>query len=364
MLVKVQGVKVYKKGAMTYAYCRQTGKRLENVPVKKNGRWYGDAEMVAELLSVRQSIPKQGTVQDLVTRYKEHDVSVRGRRAFCDLAERTRQDYAMDLGRLCGAKLDGNALGDIAVTKINVNVARNLRDHWNRALGARTTSRIMAACSVLWSYGMEYSLVKTNPWKAIKAPERPKHLPRKNPPWLPDEVMKAVETAPFLGLRRFYVLAFLGIRPEQIPSLTWSAISNFDSSKTEKTHQVTIPKVFSDHFESMGSSVLVSTGPEGLPWLNYGQVGREFGKHRRSLVRQGLMRKECTLKALNHTMGAACADLGYTDAEISASMARTRETAHNYSDRGDIQKMSNKVFGGLSDWLLSTTEADLSTGEA
>ena len=364
MRVKVQGVKVYVKNGHTYAYCRQTGKRLTGKPFKVGRNWYGDAELVAELISIRRSIPAKGTVQDMVARYKEHHVSVKGRRAFCDLSERTKKDYTMDMGRLCGAKLDKKLLGDVDANKINVNVVRNLRDHWDKVHGARTTARIMAACSVLWSYGMEYSLVKTNPWKAIKAPQRSRDKPKVNAPWKPEEVLAAIQTAPFSGLARLYVLAFLGVRPQQIPSLTYSEIADFSSSKTTKDHLIQIPMIFRSEFMDKGTSLLVSCGPKGLPWRDYNQVGKEFMKHRASLVSKGMLRKQCTMKGLNHTMGAACADLGYSVAEISASMARSPETAHGYSDRGDHKRMAAKVFQGLSGWLLSTTEADLSTGEA
>ncbi len=365
MWIKLTGVKAYTANGKTYAYDRLSKQSMrehvaeKDLPVKRNGEWHGNETFVLALAKVRAGQPVEGTVQALITAYKRNEVSVRGRKAFAALAERTREDYEKDLSRLTGAKIDDRMISGEPPESITVDIVRDLRDGWAAKHGATQTTRIMSACSVVWSYGLEYGEVTTNPWKAVKAPARDSRGERANRPWSVSEVLIMIETAPHDGLARAYALALMGIRPEQLPALTLREFRGLlKARKTGREHHIKIPDALRPLFEGIETSIMVTNGPDGLPWTKYAQLRRAFMSHRDRLLKAGDIGPGLTLKGLNHTFGAAMSDEGATEAQMSAGMARSRQTVRKYSDRGDTKRLSGVAFDLLSAWLTQSKNAD------
>ncbi|MEO1187790.1 MAG: hypothetical protein AAFW60_01860 [Pseudomonadota bacterium] len=364
MWVKLEGIKAYTRRGKVYAYCRLTGKRLKNAPQKRAGGWYGDAKLVAELNTIREKLPAAGSIRAMIADYKEHDVSVAGRKAFCDLAARTQADYVQDFDRLCAATIGEERIANLSPAEITIDDCRALRDGWSRKHGATQTKRIMAACSVLWSYGLEYGWVATNLWRALPAPVRAAGKKQANPPWYPWELMTMIGTAPHIGLARAYALIFCGVRPENTPSITLHDLrDSVHAQKTGAEHFIEMPDELLDLFEGDQLSIMATNQENGRPWRTYGQLRLQFNRHRDQLSADGTIRPGLTLKGLNHTLGSALAESGASQKEMEAAMARSAQTVAHYSRRADKKLLSRVAFQRLPAWFnLSNGDDDVSNG--
>ena len=362
MWVKLTGVKAYTSKGKVYAYCRLTGTKLKNTPQRRGRDWYGDAALVLELAEARKTLPPPSSVAALVDAYRAHDVSVARRRAYTDLAARTRADYDTDFARLCRARIDGREIRDLTPADITMDDARALRDGWNRKFGATQAKRIMAACSVLWSYGVEYGWVRSNLWLALPSPVRPKGRRQANPPWDAAEFLTMLDSAPHIGLARAYALIFCGVRPENVVTVTLRQLKDaFRSAKTGAEHFIDMPDALRILFEEDQPSVMATNQAGGLPWKTYGQLRGQFERHRNQLAATGEVRAELTLKGLNHTLGSALAEAGATEKEMGAAMARTPQTVAHYARRANSRILSRAAFQRLSGWLnLSNGGRDVS----
>ena len=97
----------------------------------------------------------------------------------------------------------------------------------------------MAACSVLWSYGLEYGWVATNLWRALPAPVKARGKSRANSPWYPWEFMAMFGTAPHIWLARAYALIFCGVRPENSVTVTLTQLrESLHAQKTGAEHYI------------------------------------------------------------------------------------------------------------------------------
>lgn len=362
MWVRLEGVKAYTSKGTVYAYCRLTGQRLKNPPVRKGKDWYGDEKVVLELAELRKALPRAGSVQAMIAAYKEHDVSVARRKAFCDLSERTQADYKTDFDRLCRGSIDDVPIRDMTPAEITINDCRALRDGWTRKYGATQAKRIMAACSVLWSYGVEYGWIPSNLWLALPAPVRPKGTKQANPPWFPSELMTMIGTAPHIGLARAYALIFCGVRPEQTPTITLRQLrDSLQAQKTGAEHFITMPDVLAELFAEDQDSIMATNQESGRPWKTYGQLRLQFNRHRDQMAAAGEVRGNLTLKGLNHTLGSALAETGASQKEMEAAMARSAQTVAHYSRRADRRLLSRVAFERLPVWLnLSNGEKNVS----
>lgn len=352
MWAKVSGIKAYTRGGKVYAYERLSGTRLKHAPRKINGYWHGDEALILELASIRNRTPEPGTTQALIAAYKSHDVSVSNRKAYTDLAERTRRDYGQDLDRLTRASINEIPIARIDPREITLNDCRQMRDGWVAQYGVTQARRIMRACSVVWSYGLEYDWVSENIWKALPLPHVSKKQSSANPPWDPKEFLLMIDTAPDIGLSRAYALAFLGIRPEQLIRVTVRQLSTTTtSSKTNKEHMIAIPDVLAELFIDCQDSIMATNQANGLPWRTYNQLRSRFNRHRDDLASEDKVRRTLTLKGLNHTLGRALSETGASSREMQAAMARSLQTVAHYSRRANNRILSASAFSGLSGWL-------------
>lgn len=358
MWIKLTSLKAYTSNGKVYAYDRLSGAKLTNTPVKRAGHWYGDEKLVKELAELRKPKIGDGTVRALIADYKRSDVSVRKRKAFMALAPRTRADYNKDFDRLCAATIDGRRIEEAELDAVTVHVVRALRDGWAKKYGATQAIRIMRACSVLWSYALEYGLAVDNPWRAVKLPQVDKKAAQINRPWAASEVWFMLRTAPHIGLARAYALALMGLRPEQIPTLTLRELAGLTrAKKTGAEHHLAIPSALRPYFDETLSSIMVSNGPDGTPWRTYGQLRAAFNRHRASLLKDKLIEPGLTLKGLNHTLGAALVEKDASDKEMEATMARSATMVRHYSERANRISLSESGFGLLSDWLAQSKDA-------
>lgn len=365
MWVELTGVKAYVSNGKVYAYDLLSGESLrdhlpeKHLPQKRGKHWYGNEQLVLCLARLRTSTAKPGSVRELVQLYKENDVSVEGRKAFGSLSKRTRADYAQDLGRLESSRIDGVEVSNMDVEAVGVDIVRALRDGWAKKRGATQAKRIMAACSVLWSYAQEYGKATSNPWRAVKPPAKDKTTERINRPWAAREVWIMLRTAPHLGLARAYCLSLMGLRPEQIPILTLREFrGRTHAKKTKREHHISVPEVLRPYFSDTLSSVMVSNAPDGTPWRTYGQLAAAFRRHRDTLLKDKLIEPGLTLKGLNHTLGAALVEEDASEQEMEATMARSKTMVRHYSDRADKISLAESGFGLLSDWLSQSKDTD------
>ena len=86
-------------------------------------------------------------------------------------------------------------------------------------------------------------------------------------------------------------------------------------------------------FEDDQLSIMATNQESGRPWRTYGQLRLQFNRHRDRLVQEGTVRKELTLKGLNHTLGSALAESGASQKEMDAAMARSAQTVAHYARR-------------------------------
>lgn len=357
MWIKLQGIKAYTARGKVYAYDRLSNKRLQNTPRKIKGEWHGNEALVLELASLRKAQPKAGTVQAMIADYKTNDVSVGKRKSYLSLADRTRKDYDRAFDRLTRAKIGGKPIAYVLSSDITMEHCRGLRDGWNGKYGANQTRLTMAACSVLWSYGVEYSWIPSNLWLALPTPINPKTGKQANQPWTPAEFLQMVDTAPHIGLARAYALAFCGIRPESLPTVTLRELRDqISAQKTGKEHTITVPDVIAYLFEGDLTSIMATTQLNGAPWTTYSQLRRQFGHHRDTMAKAQIVRPNITLKGLNHTLGSALSETGATGKEMQAAMARSAQTVDHYSRRADKRILSEAAFSRLSGWFTLSKE--------
>lgn len=206
MRMTVRGVKRVVAKGHVYYYHRKTGERLKAE--------FGTAAFLDEVEALNRRgqdrpPPLPGTVGALFLAYM-------GSKEFKLLAERTKADYRLVLGRLA-------AIYQIDVGKITTPFLLKVRDKAFDRHGWRFANYTVSVLQAAWKWAKPHDYAKTNPTLELERLRRPHDMPRKNRAWTDREVDIVLEAAP-RGLKEAIALAvFAGLRRGDAIRLKWNA---------------------------------------------------------------------------------------------------------------------------------------------
>ena len=343
---RLKGVKIVRSKGRVYIYHRATGKRLTSAVRFHAGEIVATPELVAEIaeLGNMRATAKAGSVTVLMESYQRSE-------SFTELSDRSRIDYAAVMAwiRERAGSQSPNGLTTVRV--------REIRDVAVRKKGWRFGKYVLQVMRVVWQHGLDYGMVRENPWRAVSDPRRPKHLKGKhaNRPWTPQEVSTVLRMAP-IGLARAYVLTLIGFRPSDVPAMLWSALKPSGveriSSKTQFDALQCVPTSLAWVFEGNRPAVTIATNQLGKPFKTENALGKASGEFLRGLAKMEFVGPGLTMKGLNHTLGTALAERKVDPrSAMDAQQKKTLSTTLHYSRRADTRRNAQEALGELDKWL-------------
>ena len=199
-VVRIKGIKRYRRRGKWYCYHRATGRRLRAE--------FGTGEFFAELATLeRRTAEKKALPGTLGMLIKMYQASPR----FADLAPSTRAGYRKIIDIL-------QPLDEMPLSNLTPPFVAGLRDKLADQRGRRTANFVMSLLSVVAEHGREFGVLDANPVKGMKRVRRPSGSAQQNRPWsrnecraviseLPPHLALPVALAMFTGLGQGDVLA-------------------------------------------------------------------------------------------------------------------------------------------------------------
>lgn len=139
--------------------------------------------------------------------------------------------------------------------------------------------------------------------------------------------------------------------------MTWPAGGTPDaiehvSRKTQFEAIQTFPPARKYVFEGSRPAMTIATNRQDRPYRSENALYKAAGDFLRGLTASGQVAPGLTLKGLNHTLGAALAELGIDPRTAKDAMQeRTLATALHYSNRADTRRNSDTAMREMDRWL-------------
>lgn len=272
------------------------------------------------------------------------------------LSDHTQADYSK-----LAKWMHNQGAGPKPAAVLSQDRCEKLLDLAVKELGWRRGLYVLQFNRRLYNWVLERSARKkqwgdVNPWIDLKNPLRPKDAPKRNRPWLPDEIIEALFAAP-TGLRRAYVLGTAGMDGGTIIQRRWSEYHNggFDivRGKTGATSWVMVPPVFAFLLEAEDrASEFIVTNQNGEPFKKANTLQTRSSDFLRGLAEAGTVGPGLTLHGLRHTAGKAIADGGGTLRAIQGALShQTTRMALYYSEQADKKRALLDAAGAFDAYL-------------
>ncbi|MEJ0052471.1 MAG: tyrosine-type recombinase/integrase [Methylovirgula sp.] len=289
-VVRVKGIKRYRRRGKWYCYHRATNTRLKSE--------FGTGEFFAELASLERKVHRTkaapGTLGLLLASYRQSP-------NYCDLAAATRGGYARIMDLL-------KPLHEMPVVEMTPAFLAGLRDKVGGKHGRRQANYVLAVLSVACEHGREHGFLRDNPVKGIKRLRRDRQLERANRPWSAAERQAVLENVPEQLKIPIALAMFTGLRKGDVLRLLKSAVRDGRIwRRTAKTgYELSIP-IHRDLLRFLEpaakhDAVTLAVTTKGTPWTESG-FNATFIKTMRSLERAGKVEAGLTFHGLRHTVG-------------------------------------------------------------
>ncbi|MFK0331100.1 tyrosine-type recombinase/integrase [Rhizobium sp. NPDC090275] len=282
---------------------------------------------------------KPGSLGMLIKRYRASP-------RFQKRADRTRADYQRVFNWL-------QPIEDTELQRFTRGFIAKLRDKAEEQHGFRFANYVRSVLSLLFSWGLEYELVKENPVAEISLAERPKNLPDANRPWTDSERDAVMAALPPHMLLPFGLMMFYGLDPQDALALPRTAISDAGiDTRRKKTGQPVYLPIFEPVADAIAkmpehNAITLCANSRGKPWT-YNGFSTNWDKVKRKLQTAQLIQPGLTLKGLRHTVGTILAEMGKDNGTIALVLGHATEAmAKHYSRRADRSKQATAAVFDL-----------------
>lgn len=357
------GVNPVRRRDAVYYYHRASGVRL---PDDYGSAAFAAAWAKAEALANAPSAQKRDPTSylALVEAFKQsEDWGV--------LADQTRADYQKLFDWMSAQGSDGRPAAMLSQAR-----CEKLLDLAVKELGWRRGLYVLQVNRRLYNWVLERAVRKrlwgeANPWADLASPQRPRHAPRKNRPWKPEELAEVLLRAP-IGLRRAYVLGASGMDGSTIVLRQWVEYRNggfeLERGKTGAEAFVMVPGILRLFLEEgERPHARIATNQDGEAFVMANTLQTRSSAFLRGLAAEGVVGPGLTLHGLRHTMGKAVAESGGTLHAIQGALQhKSPRMALYYSSQADRRRALAGVGDALDSWLGSPTpeDRDSKTGPA
>lgn len=334
-VVRIKGIKRYRRRGKWYCYHRATGRRLRAE--------FGTGEFFAELATLeRRTAEKKALPGTLGMLIKMYQASPR----FADLAPSTRAGYRKIIDIL-------QPLDEMPLSNLTPPFVAGLRDKLADQRGRRTANFVMSLLSVVAEHGREFGVLDANPVKGMKRVRRPSGSAQQNRPWSRNECRAVIsELPPHLALPVALAM-FTGLRQGDVLALTKAAIKDgLISRRTGKTGQIVSIPIHPDLADLLANApkhdaVTIAANLAGKPWTSDG-FRASLGKEMKALLSGGQIEPGLTFHGLRHTVGTLLREVT-DDLDLIRRWLgqKTLAMAIHYSSTADVSAKMREALGKL-----------------
>ncbi|WP_190238127.1 tyrosine-type recombinase/integrase [Cereibacter johrii] len=291
--------------------------------------------------------PKAGTLGALIAVYfrEEH---------FANLSPRTRADY-----RKVASFLD--PILDQPVFRIDTPLVAGIHDKAAKKIGWRQANMLRTFLSEVFRVTVPKGLIAANYAESVIPKPRPKSRPRANRPWTVAELLTVLEAAPPHVAAAIALMANTGLDPSDALRLRRAAIEGgviwADRGKTG--HPAPIPlheRVAAILAAAQGhgaETILANT--RGKTWT-YDGFSTVWHRFRETLVDEGAIPRDLTLKGLRHTVATILREIGMSPRQIADLLGqKTESMALHYSRDANLAEGNRKTMDKLQDEIARRT---------
>lgn len=331
--VKLRGFQIFRdRYGVMRCYHRKTKLKidLEKAPLG-SAAFLAECERIASI-EKRIDTVKAGTLGSLIKQYKTHA-------AFTDLAPRTRVDYERCFNYL-------KDIFPVPLTKFTTPLVVRIRDKIAEKHGRRSANYMKTVLSIVFAWGKERGLLRTNPALGIKGLKRPKDAGYANRPWKDHEREAVLSALPAHMRLPVLLMMFCGLDPQDALKMPKTAIAdgkiNTRRGKTGVSVWMPIPQPVTQEIERINAmesdSITLCLNSKKRPWTVSG-FRASWRPIREKLENSGEIESGLTLKGLRHTVATILAELGYDERTIADVLGqKTTEMARHYSRSADKSK--------------------------
>lgn len=338
--VKVRGFKIFKdrKGTWRcYHRATRTSVNLKTAPL-------GSAAFFAECDRISQkskpAASKPGTLGGLIDAYR---ASPRYR----DLADLTRRDYDKVFHFL-------RPLHNEPVTRFTSPFVAKLRDRTYESRRRRFANYVLSVLSLLFSWGIEQGLTKSNPVTDVSKIRRPRGSPDPNRPWSDDERHAVLDAAPPHLKVPLALMMFTALGPKDALTLPRSFYRNGEiatrRSKTGHPVYFPAPAELKDILEAAPphDAVTLCVSSRKRPWTLTG-FNSSWQAFRRKLLATGKVEPGITPYGLRHTVAVILREQGFDERTIADALGQNGiEMARHYAKGADLRRKMRGVTDSLN----------------
>jgi integrase len=338
-IVRVKGFKIFTdRHGHPRCYHRRTKTAVDLIKTP-----LGSAEFFAACARIAASkqhtmSPKAGTLGMLVSEYKQH-------RAFTDLATHTRRDYERVFEYL-------RPIGDTPLLKFTPPLIARIRDEAGKR-GRRTGNYVKAVLRLVFEWGIERGLVKTNPAAGVKNIRKPRGTPDANRPWTDVERHHVLDDAPAHMRPALALMMYSGLGPGDVLKLPRTfyrdgAIAT-RRSKTGEPVYWPAPAPLRVVLEQAPAhdAITLCANSAGKPWTESG-FRASWRTYRAKLRKAESIGPGLTLYGLRHTVAVILREAGFDERTIADALGqRTIEMARHYAKGADLTEKMRGVAKGF-----------------
>ncbi|WP_412059052.1 tyrosine-type recombinase/integrase [Bartonella sp. DGB2] len=234
----------------------------------------------------------------------------------------------------------------MVLVKFSPPLVVKIRDRIAEKHGRRSGNYVKTVLSIVFAWGKERGLIKSNPAADIKALKRSKNAPYVNRPWKDHEREAVLAALPDHMRLPIWLMMFCGLDPQDALLLPKSALDdgriNTRRSKTRVGVWMPIPPAIAHEIESSkamaSASTMLCVNSKGQPWTVSG-FRASWRKIKCCLEKEGVIGLGLTLKGLRHTVATILAEIGMDERTIADVLGqKTIEMARHYSRSADKSK--------------------------
>jgi integrase len=337
--VKVRGFQIFqdRKGVWRcYHRATRTPVNLKDAPL-------GSAAFFAECVRITEKskpvASKPGTLGGLIAAYRRSP-------RYCDLAELTRRDYDKVFFFL-------RPLHDQPVSRFTSPFVAKLRDRTYNSRRRRFANYVLAVLSLLFEWGIEQGLTRSNPATPVSKIKRPKESPDPNRPWSDDERHAVLDAAPPHLKVALALMMFTALGPKDALSLPRNFYKDGEiATRRSKTgHPVFFPAPaeLQDVLDSAPphDAVTLCVSCRGRPWTLSG-FNSSWQAFRRKLQAEGKVGPGITPYGLRHTVAVILRESGHDERTIANALGQSSvEMARHYAKGADLRPKMRCVVASL-----------------
>ncbi|MBI4046094.1 MAG: tyrosine-type recombinase/integrase [Devosia nanyangense] len=312
--------------------------------------------------------PRAGTLRLLVAEYKAKAEHWKG------LRDRTQKDYERVFDKL-------EPVMDHALTRFSAPIVVAIRDKARDTHGFKFANQTVVTLKTVFSFGLQYGHMKSNPAGDVPPAARPTELPDANRPWLPAEAVALTTLLPIHIGAPTAIAAYLGVRQGDILKMPRTALAErllaFTTSKTRRAlelpvcddlrailtaYQVWRASLFADGKRSDSATTLF-VNSRGRPWTEDG-FKTSFMKARDDLLVKKAIGVGITFHGARHGVATILAEAGYEEGKVKHLLGHGSETiTEHYSRRAKRRQMLKEMADAIQAAMRNKGENVIELGQ-